>query len=130
VSVNAAVQLGQFWSGTRRRGFLGVTLRPNGALNLSTNVERQDVALPEGDFATTLVRANAAWTPTPYVAFTNSVQYDDVSRVVGLNARLRWIVRPGSDFYVVYGHNWRQEDGRYLTLSRGATTKVNYTHRF
>lgn len=130
VSVNAAVRLGQFWSGTRRRGFLGVTLRPNGALNLSTNLERQDVALPEGDFATTLVRANAAWTPTPYVAFTNSVQYDDVSRVVGLNARLRWIVRPGSDFYIVYGHNWRHEDGRYLTLSRGATTKVNYTHRF
>ncbi|MGE0864313.1 MAG: DUF5916 domain-containing protein [Vicinamibacterales bacterium] len=130
VSVNAEVQAGQFWSGTRRRAELGATIRPNGALNLSGVIERQDVTLPEGDFATTLMRVNAAWTPTPFIALTNSLQYDDVSRVMGLNARLRWIVRPGSDFYFVYGHNWRHETGRYLTLSRGATTKVNYTHRF
>ncbi|MDP2318166.1 MAG: DUF5916 domain-containing protein [Acidobacteriota bacterium] len=130
VSVNAEVQLGQFWSGTRRRGRLGATIRPSGALNLSAVLERQDVTLPEGAFATTLMRVNAAWTPTPFVALTNSLQYDNVSRVAGLNSRLRWILRPGSDFYFVYGHNWRSDAGRYFTLSRGATTKVNYTHRF
>ncbi|MDP3719270.1 MAG: DUF5916 domain-containing protein [Acidobacteriota bacterium] len=130
VSVNAEVQLGQFWSGTRRRARLGATLRPSGALNLAAVLERQDVTLPEGAFATTLMRVNAAWTPTPFVALTNSLQYDNVSRVAGLNSRLRWILRPGSDFYFVYGHNWRHDDGRYFTLSRGATTKVNYTHRF
>ncbi|MDP2389244.1 MAG: hydrolase, partial [Acidobacteriota bacterium] len=130
VSVNAEVQLGQFWSGTRRRAELGATGRPSGALNLSAVLERQDVTLPEGAFATTLMRVNAAWTPTPFVALTNSLQYDNVSRVAGLNSRLRWILRPGSDFYFVYGHNWRHDDGRYFTLSRGATTKVNYTHRF
>ncbi|MDP2052276.1 MAG: DUF5916 domain-containing protein [Acidobacteriota bacterium] len=130
VSVNAEVQFGQFWSGTRRRAELGTTIRPSGALNLSAVLERQDVTLPEGAFATTLMRVNAAWTPTPFVALTNSLQYDNVSRVAGLNSRLRWILRPGSDFYFVYGHNWRHDDGRYFTLSRGATTKVNYTHRF
>jgi hypothetical protein len=129
-SLRGVAQIGEFWSGTRRRAALGVTLRTSGSVNLSTTVERQDVTLPEGDFATTLMRMNGDWSPTPFVSFTNSVQYDDVSRSVGLNSRMRWIVRPGSDFYFVYAHNWMDHGGRYATLSRGATTKLNYTHRF
>ena len=130
VSVNGELQLGEFWSGTRRRTEFGATLRPNGSLNLEAVIERQDVSLSEGDFHTTLMRTNANWTPTPFASLTNSLQYDDVSRMLGLNMRLRWIVRPGSDFYFVYAHNWRDTDGRFFTVSRGATTKVNYTHRF
>jgi hypothetical protein len=130
LSLNAEVQLGEFWSGTRLRTEFGATVRPSGALNVSTTIERQDVSLPEGDFATTLMRLNANWTPTPYTAVTNSLQFDDVSRVVGLNSRLRWIVRPGSDFYLVYAHNWQDLDNRFITQSRGATSKLNYTHRF
>lgn len=130
VSVNAELQAGQFWSGSRRRTQLGATLRPSGSLNLSATVERQDVSLPQGAFATTLVRMNANWSPTPYTSLMNAVQYDNVSRALGLNSRLRWIVRPGSDLYVVYAHDWLYGDGRFLTLARGATTKLNYTHRF
>jgi hypothetical protein len=130
LSINSEWQMGEFWSGSRRRAQLGATIRPSGAVNLSTSIERQDVALPEGDFATMLMRVNANWNPTPYTSLSNSVQYDDVSREVGLNARLRWIVRPGSDFYFVYAHNWMDDESRFITLSRGATTKLNYTHRF
>jgi hypothetical protein len=130
LSINGELQLGQFWSGTRRRTELGATVRPSGSVNLSAFIERQDVSLPEGDFDTTLMRANGSWAPTPFVSLTNSLQYDDVSRGMGLNTRLRWIVRPGSEFYFVYAHNWRDLDGRFLTISRGATSKLNYTHRF
>ena len=130
VSVNAEVQLGEFWSGTRRRAEFGATVRPMASLNVEASLERQDVSLMEGDFTTTLLRLNASWSPTPFASFSNSVQYDDVSREMGLNSRLRWIVRPGSDFYFVYAHNWRDDFDRFLTLSRGATTKLNYTHRF
>jgi len=130
LSVRGELQLGEFWSGTRRRTEFGATVRPNGSLNVSGVIERQDVSLPEGEFDTTLMRVNANWTPTPFASLTNSLQYDDVSRGLGLNTRLRWIVRPGSDFYLVYAHNWRDGDGRFITLSRGATTKLNYTHRF
>ena len=49
---------------------------------------------------------------------------------MGLNSRLRWIVRPGSDVFLVYAHNWSERDGSFSTLMRGVTTKVNYTHRF
>ena len=65
---------------------------------------------------------------------TGNVQYDTVSEVVGLFTRLRWILTPGSDFFFVYTQNWQYDPAairdRFLTLSRGATTKMNYTHRF
>ncbi|HUE89856.1 MAG TPA: DUF5916 domain-containing protein [Vicinamibacterales bacterium] len=130
VSVNAEAQLGQFWSGTRRRTELRATVRPSGSVNLSALVERQDVSLPEGRFDTTLMRVNGNWAPTPFVSLTNSLQYDDVSGGMGLNTHLRWIVRPGSEFYFVYAHNWLDDNGRFITMSHGATTKLNYTHRF
>jgi hypothetical protein len=66
------------------------------------------------------------------------VQYDDVSRVVGTFTRFRWIVRPGSDIYLVYTHNLLEDPtslDRFRfrgmeTLERKAATKLTYTHRF
>jgi hypothetical protein len=49
---------------------------------------------------------------------------------------MRWIVRPGNDVYLVYTHNWVNYGDGLLgdpwlrTLSRGASLKLNYTHRF
>ena len=58
------------------------------------------------------------------------MQYDTITQIAGLYTRLRWILRPGSDFYFVYTENWQSAADRLQTLSRGATTKINYTHRF
>jgi hypothetical protein len=50
---------------------------------------------------------------------------------VGLYSRLRWTVRPGSDVFLVYTHNWLDAlDGPLETRERGAVTKLTYTHRF
>jgi len=52
------------------------------------------------------------------------------SRALELYARFRWIVKLGSDLYLVYTHNGLDELGRFSTLERTATTKLNYTQRF
>jgi len=55
---------------------------------------------------------------------------------VGLFARIRWIVTPGSDVYFVYTHNWRNlgaglfDSRELITISRGGSIKANYTYRF
>ena len=94
------------------------------------------------DFTAAVYELEGQWNPSPWVAFTNQLQYDDQSGLVGLFARLRWIVTPGSDIYFVYTHNWRNigtvlgtdlfdRDRRDLvTLSRGGSIKANYTYRF
>jgi hypothetical protein len=51
---------------------------------------------------------------------------------MGLQSRFRWIVRPGSDLYVVYNHNWLENviADRFSTLDKRFASKVLYTHRF
>ena len=92
--------------------------------------------MPTGDFTANVYSIETQWTPTPWVGFTNQLQYDDVSEIVGLFLRMRWIVNPGNDVYLVYTHNWQNygvgllEDPDLRTLSTGSSVKLNYTYRF
>ena len=71
-----------------------------------------------------------------FLAQASQIQYDDVSQLVGLFARLRWIVKPGNDIYLVYPHNWQNlgagilDNPEFINLSRGASVKLHYTYRF
>jgi hypothetical protein len=127
---------GEFWSGDRTAYELNGTIKPGPGLSLSASYEHNDVTLQEGSFTTNLLRADARWQLSPWASFTSNLQWDDVSDIVGLFTRFRWILTPGSDLYIVYTHNWSddQEDllsrDRFETISRGATTKLSYTYRF
>ena len=126
---------GEFWSGTRTGYGLSVTVRPSPGISLSTRYDRNDVDLADGSFTTKLARISGGWHISPWASLTGNVQYDDGSEIVGLYTRLRWIIRPGNDLYFVYTQNWnnlgeRLRDLDFATQSRGATTKINYTHRF
>ena len=138
VSLFGGITRGGFWDGDLQRVNTRVTFRPRPGVNISTNFERNDVSMPTGDFTTASYELGAEWHPSPWISFTNQLQYDDQSELLGLFSRVRWIVKPGNDVYFVYTHNWRYEyldpldpDTRNLQrLSRGASIKVNYTYRF
>ncbi len=136
VSIFGELAAGGFWNGQIREISSRVTLRPNPGITFSLDVQHNDVNLPQGDLSTDVYQLESEWNPSPWVSATTQLQYDDVSEVLGLFARLRWIVTPGSDIFLVYTHNWRNSgarpiDGReFVTLSRGASAKANYTYRF
>ena len=126
-----------FWDGDRSQTRARVTFRPNPGVSLSTNFEYNSVDMPTGSFTASLYEVSGDWNPSPWVSITNQVQYDDQSELVGLFARLRWIVKPGNDVYLVYSHNWQYasllaspNERELITLSRGASIKANYTYRF
>jgi hypothetical protein len=130
--ISGAASLGQgsFWSGDRTQYGASLTLRARPGVSFSSGVERNSVQLPDQLFVTDLVRFAAGWHATPATSVTGNVQYDNVSNMVGLNTRFRWIIRPGSDLFLVYNHNMDRLDGDFHTLQRSATTKLTYTHRF
>ena len=138
VSLFGGITRGGFWDGDLQRVDARVTFRPRPGVSVSTNFERNDVSMPTGDFTTASYELGADWHPSPWISFTNQLQYDDQSELLGLFSRVRWIVKPGNDVYFVYTHNWQYEyldpldpDTRNLQrLSRGASIKVNYTYRF
>ena len=136
VSTRARASGGEFWSGTKKEYSVDLTFRPMPGISMESEYEWNSVSLREGEFTTNVVRADAKWQMSPWMSLTNNVQYDDVSDIVGLFSKFRWIITPGSELFVVYTHNWQNMDGglfdrfRLETLSRGATTKINYTYRF
>ncbi|MEJ2207274.1 MAG: hypothetical protein P8170_24625, partial [Gemmatimonadota bacterium] len=136
VSLFGGITLGDFWNGDRTRLDTRLTFRPDPGVSLSANIQHNDVTLPQGGFSANVYELETEWNPSPWIGATTQLQYDDVSKVVGLFARLRWIVKPGNDVYLVYTHNWENlgagilENRELATLSRGASLKVNYTYRF
>ena len=137
VSLFGNVNWGGFWNGDRT-GFGGrVSFRPRPGITFSTNIQHNEVTLPDGSFTASLYELETDWTPSPWVAVTGQLQYDDQSELVGLFTRLRWIVKPGNDVFLVFSQNWRYDpedllDPRrdFVTLSRGASLKAQYTYRF
>jgi hypothetical protein len=136
VSIEGQLMTGGFWDGDRRQASIGATFRPVPGLSIDTNWERNDVELPRGDFTTDLLRLGGRWDVSPWMSLTGNLQHDNVTEIVGLFARARWIVRPGNDVYLVYTHNWQNLGGGLLdrdrdlvTLSRGGSIKLNYSYR-
>ncbi len=112
-------------------------MKPDPGVQVGFNYEYNQIDLPLGSFETNLYRIEGGWDISPWASVTGNIQYDDISDVVGLFGRTRWIIQPGNELYLVYTHNWQNlgpglfdRDRDLITLSRGGSTKLNYTFRF
>jgi len=135
IGLDATLGGGSFWNGDRFGYELELGYRPTAGVEFGLEYERNEVALPQGAFDTNLLRLNTAWDISPWSSVTANVQYDDVSEIIGLFLKTRWIIAPGNDLYLVYTQNWQnlrvdQLDRHFTTLSHGGSTKLNYTFRF
>jgi hypothetical protein len=132
LALTGSYEDGGFYSGSRRAIGAGVTLRARPGLIVYTTAEWNAIDLPEGKLSTRLYRVVGETQFSPWIALVNNFQYDSVSTVLGWQSRFRWILRPGSDLYVVYTHNWKDDPiaERFATTDRRLASKVLYTHRF
>jgi hypothetical protein len=137
IKIQPEVEFGSFFSGTRQQYTLEIGLRPRRGVNIALEAERNLVDLAEGSFTTDVVRLSGATQFSPWTSLVNNVQYDTESRLLGWQMRVRWIRRPGNDFYVVYTHNWQEFDRldefrerRFATLDNRLAMKAVYTLRF
>jgi hypothetical protein len=132
VAVAPTFEVGTFYSGTRTRTALDLTVRVRPGLIIYTSGEINRIDLAEGKFTTKLYRVVPELQFSQWISWVNNVQYDSQSAVLGWQSRFRWILRPGNDLYVVYTHNWLDDPllSRFKTLDRSAASKVLYTHRF
>lgn len=122
--------VGSFYSGTQRRYQGDLTWRKNQHLTVSLSIQKNWISLKEGDFDTSLMMYRLNYSFTPFVTLSNFVQYDTDSRDIGLQSRLRWIMKPGREFFVVFNHNWRENDlNRFESSQTHFRIKLNYTFR-
>ncbi len=122
---------GGFYTGTRRDVQVSVTVKPNTHIYASLQYERNDVSLSEGDFSVHVATLSADYNFSPNVSWANLLQYDSESRILGVQSRFRWILKPGSDLFVVINRGWyRSEwDNRYTRSYDKGSVKLQYTFR-
>lgn len=130
LSVEAAVEYGEFWSGMQTEFELGATVRPLRGVRAGVDWEHNRVRLDEGAFNTHVVRFDGNLDLTPDLSLLSQVQYDNLTEQLGLFTRLRWIVQPGSDLYIVYTQNWQGLDRSRLSPQNAeGAVKLSYTIR-
>jgi len=123
---------GEFYDGDRFSvgGFFG--WRPNRHFRTNVNYQYNDIVFDEVHSITRVVRVNLDVVFSATLAWTNLVQYDNVSDTIGLNSRLHWIPQAGREAYLVLNHNLADfnGDGSYTSAFNEATIKYSYTFRF
>jgi hypothetical protein len=123
---------GDYYGGENFQRSGAVTWQPAPGYNLQVSYSENAIELPQGDFTVRQISFNALINFTPFVTWSNRIQYDNVSEGVGLNSRLHWIPEAGREAYLVL--NWGMadpdKDNEFSSTHADLTLKYNYTFRF
>jgi hypothetical protein len=134
-TVSASVGTGSYWSGSAKQvtASLGFKLPPRFIASVSTN--QTFARLPEGNFITRIFTSNIGYTASPRLSFSNLIQYDNRSRNLGWQSRVRWTLRPGNDFFLSFNQGWIQDEQenrrmQFRVQDTRVSAKFQYSHRF
>jgi len=122
---------GDFYDGTRGDARVGINWRPNRHWALGTTFQTNRLELQSGDFTTRVWSMNANYAFNVRWAWLNVAQYDNVSKRIGLNSRLRWWPAQGQVAYLVVNYDWREDArGDFQPFLAETTVKFTYTFRY
>ena len=131
LSASLAYYWGDYYSGKRDSWNLRLNFQPGPRLFLSPEYLQNDVRLPEGNFVVRLLRVRLDVAVSPNLSWFSLIQYDNVADVFSLNTRIRWIVEPGNDIFLVFNQRWLDdEESGFRSIGREGRFKVQYTYRF
>ena len=127
------ITFGNFWSGTAQtiQAGLRYQLPPKFSIRLDSN--QTFARLPQGSFVARIFSTQINYAVSPFLSFSNLVQFDNRSGNLGLQSRVRWTLEPGNDVFFIFGQGWIQEMGGFYDFRQHDSrlaTKLQYTFRF
>jgi hypothetical protein len=130
LSGSASVARRLYYGGNQILYKTTLTWRPSPMFNLDASFDYTDVTLPYAQFAVRLLRLGGAIQFSPDLVWSLLGQYDNLSRSVGLNTRLRWTYAPGGDVFLVVNQGANVIDDRWDFTRTEMSTKVGATWRY
>jgi hypothetical protein len=125
---------GSYWSGDAEQVTASVTYRLPPWFSISGSSNQTFARLPEGNFIARIFSSNVNYAASPALSFSNLIQYDNRSRNLGWQSRVRWTLKPGSDLFFAFNQGWVQEyenqDLRFRTQDTKVSSKFQYSYRF
>jgi len=130
VSGGVGVSLGEFYGGTRRGVSVSSRILFNERLAMTPSYGFNRVDLPQGSFDTHVARMRVQYSFSDRVLTDGLLQYNSVSRIASIFARLRYIYRIGDDFFLVYRQSESHEGEYNGRVDRSLTAKATYSFTF
>jgi hypothetical protein len=121
---------GGFYDGNLDTFEASLLLKPSATFTAELGVERNIVDLPQGSFSEDVYSARLQFNISSDLQISSLLQYDNQSRSLGTNTRLRWTFDPLGDVFIVYNHNLeRSLDRRWQFDSNQLLVKIQYAFR-
>ncbi|MDP6979110.1 MAG: DUF5916 domain-containing protein [Myxococcota bacterium] len=130
VSVGLIVSASGFYEGDRFDVEPSVAWRPSKHLVFTAAYDRRDVDLDFGDFVVHIASFRVDIQFNPEVSWNTFAQYDSDSDSIGVNTRLRWIIEPGREFFLVLNQGVVIDDGDWERGETEPRAKLGWTFRF
>jgi hypothetical protein len=131
ISGEATWSAGSFYDGDLKSLALTLRAKPSAYLTAELGFERNRGQLAQGDFTQRLYSGRVQLNVSPDLQVASFVQYDNESRSLGTNTRLRWTFDPLGDLFVVFNHNMlRDINDRFSFNSNQLLVKLQYAYRF
>ena len=131
VNGEATVSAGSFYGGTLNSLELTLRAKPSSFLTAELGLERNSAQLPGGAFVQKLYSGRVQVNVSADLQVASLVQYDNESRSLGTNTRLRWTFNPLGELFVVFNHNMlRDITNRFAFESNQLLVKAQYAYRF
>ena len=125
---------GGYWSGKAEQVSTSLTYKLPPRFTVAVSSNQTFARLPEGRFIARIFTLNASYAASPTLSLSNLVQYDNRSRNLGWQSRVRWTLQPGNDLFFAFNQGWIQEDDRasrrFRTEDRKVSAKFQYSFRF
>lgn len=121
---------GSFYEGTLNEFELQLNWNPNALLGFELNGTRNIGNIPWGDIDQTLIGSRVRFNVNSDLQLNSYIQYDTVSRNLGVNARIQWIFSPLGDVILVFNHNtFNDITENWVLQDQQILMKVRYNFR-
>jgi hypothetical protein len=126
---------GGYWSGRAEQLTTSITYKLPPRFTVSASTNQTFARLPEGHFIARIFSSTISYAASPSLSFSNLVQYDNRSRNLGWQSRIRWTLQPGNDLFFAFRQGWIQEPEdrgnlRFRTEDSKLSGKFQYSFRF
>ena len=124
---------GSYWSGRADEFSAQLLFKFAPHFQAGVTAEQTFARLPQGNFVARVWALRADYAFSPFFTVANFIQYDNESRDLGWQSRVRWIVRPGNEFFLVFNQGYEQNSQggfRFRKTGSRVVGKVQYTFRF
>ena len=122
-------EFGKFYNGNMHQTKVELEWRPSHQLNISLEGERNKGSLPSGSMEILLGRSRLNFYFSPNFQIISYLQYDNLSKSLGINTRLRWTYRSILDVFLVYNRKWFETEGRLSPQLNQFFIKIQYAWR-